>query len=187
MHDGRLHTVERAVLDACSLVNLYASRRIADILAASAVEYYVCEYVLRHEATYIVSADPIDGSQVKEAIDLSGVIAQSLLSSVTLESEAEAATYIELAMEVDDGEAQTIAIAAHRTMSVVTDDRLARSLMAQRALVPAMFTTGEILEQWAQLTGASDAEVRETLLNVEKGGRFRPPRNDPAYDWWRSF
>jgi hypothetical protein len=187
MHGSRLPGVERAVLDACSLVNLYATRRIAEILGAVPIDFCVCEYVLRNEATYILSSSPTDGAEAKEPIDLSAVIAKGLLDTVTLDSDAEAATYISLSMEVDDGEAQTISVAAHRGMGVVTDDRLARNLITNRAIAPLVLTTGEVLQLWAGEANASDAEIREALSNVEVGGRFRPPRNDPAYGWWRNY
>jgi hypothetical protein len=112
-------------------------------------------------------------------------ISAGLLMRVDLEDDAEKAAYVDLAAELEDGEAMTIAIAAVRGFAVATDDRKARRIAAQRygnSLV--LVRTTEILRAWVLDACVDDATVRTVLNRIETIARFRPANDDPLRDWW---
>jgi hypothetical protein len=115
---------EIALLDACSLINLYATRQIEAILASHPDSFAVVDTV-RRESGYVFRGGNGPGATEQEPIDLGPLEAAGLLVALTAVSEAELLTYIDLLLEMGDGEAMTGAVAIHRGLTVVTDDRKA--------------------------------------------------------------
>ena len=95
---------------------------------------------------------------------------------------AEAATFVTLAADMDDGEAVTIAIARHRGFSGATDDRKARRSLAEAQV--QVFSSLELLRMWCDSRSLSTREVTRLLTYVRDRGRFVPPRGDPLQGWW---
>jgi hypothetical protein len=96
-----------------------------------------------------------------------------------------AAMYVELAADLEDGEAMTLAIAHGRGLAAATDDRKARRIAAERcggSLV--LVRTTEILRAWVQVSSVDDATLRGVLRRIESIARFRPANDDPLRDWW---
>ena len=67
-----------------------------------------------------------------EPVDLSSLVDEGLVRVMALETPGEEATFVELAALVDDGEAITGALAAHRQCALATDDRKARRVLGER-------------------------------------------------------
>lgn len=114
-------------LDACCLLNLAASRQIAAILRDSPARFAITTKVAA-ESGYLRRGGAGDDADERDKLDLAPLIAVDLLSVVGIATEEEAASFIDFAAALDDGEAETCALAYHRGVIVATDDRKARRL-----------------------------------------------------------
>jgi predicted nucleic acid-binding protein len=100
-------------------------------------------------------------------------------------SAAELDLFVELAANIDDGEAATLAAAKIRGWRLATDDRKARRVANEVGLArPA--TTSMLVESWSRTTAATPDRMRDVLSRIEQQARFRPPPDDAHYSWWRS-
>ncbi len=175
------------VWDTCSLVNLIASRRAAQILKVLNSGARIVREVLAQEVLYVRPLPEEDATvtlrQAQDAVtELRGA---SLLTVVDL-NESETSLFVKLATEIDDGEARTLAIAASRNWCAATDDRPA--LRTARNLTPPIvtITTPEWVRQWADSSGADVESVKSVVRNIELCARFTAPRNSPQFDWWKA-
>lgn len=169
------------LLDACSLINLYATRRIAAILASYPEQFGVVD-IVRQEAGYVFRGGDGPDATEREPIDLGPLEESSLLATLTAESEDELLTYIDLALEMDDGEAMTGAIAIHRGHTVVTDDRKALRVLTARGV--ACETTLDLIKGWAEEISASRSELQAVLIDIRQRARYLPHRTHPLRTWW---
>jgi acetolactate synthase regulatory subunit len=172
------------IFDACCLFTLFGTQRAEEVLRALRTDNYVCKYVVDHEPIQIYSGPDGDERSERRVVSLDPLIDADVLEIVTLRAE-EASTFIRIAREMDDGDARTLAIAAHRGFHVATDNRKARNDAKDRTPELPVITTPEILQMWEQQTGASPDDVRSVLQSVERRSRYRPPSDDPGYDGWR--
>ena len=98
----------------------------------------------RREALYVYIDDsrskrvPVDDAMMRRA----GII----LDDVVL-TEPESESYVEHAAYVDDGEAQALAIAQHRSLSLLSDDRA--GIRRARDLGIDVVTTLDLLVAWS--------------------------------------
>ena len=97
-------------------------------------------------------------------------------------SEPEVDIYIDLARELDDGEAMGLAIAHCRGWRLATDDTLARDKAA--TLGVEVVTTPELVRLWASSTKARSPQIRRAVEAVRARARFIPGREFPHWDWW---
>lgn len=98
--------------------------------------------------------------------------------------ESEIDTYVELARDIDDGEAATIAIARSRSLAMATDDRKARRFAVEAGLaVPT--DTATILRQYAEATGLTPREIAALLQQVRDEATYVPRHADKNFDWWQ--
>lgn len=170
------------IVDACCLINLWASGKAASILSVYEGEYYLSEHV-RNESLSIRQPGGDDGSKlVPVAIDLAEAVGAGLLHECRLEGAAEFANFVLLATQLDDGEASCLAIAQSRGWTVATDDRKALRMASELGI--ATITTPEILQAWVAATTPKPEEVADVLSNIERYARFRPHRSSRFYDWW---
>ena len=90
------------IVDACCLINLYASGRPEAMLRAFDDAFFLPDEV-RAEALYIRRHDENDPSVlVPEAIDLSNVLRAGLIQECRVEGDAETRWFVDFAMELDD-------------------------------------------------------------------------------------
>jgi hypothetical protein len=173
------------IVDACCLINLYASGRVESIIPACRGVFHVSDQV-RGESLSIRQPDPDDPSLlVPSPIDLSQAIAGGLIRECRLESPEEVKLFVTFAAQLDEGEASCLAIAKSRGWIVATDDRKAIRLATESAI--PVVTTPELVECWAATDNATDEEVVDVLRNIERFARFRPRRTSPLHDWWTGF
>lgn len=172
------------IVDACSLINIYASGKIRAIIPACGGSFYVSKQV-QGESLSIRQPDPADPSLlIPSPIDLSKEIADGMIKECQLEGKEELETYVNFAIHVDDGEASSLAIAKSRKWMVATDDRKAIMLAKDSGIT--VITTPELVELWAKTAKATDKEIAETIRAIERFARFRPRRASPLYEWWTS-
>lgn len=173
------------ILDACCIINVYASGRMGDILTSIARSVTVAAYVKDNEARAVYAAD---GSGTREVIDLSPFITQGLLHVVDLDTAAENANYLEFASKLgDDGEAITGAIAAERNWAIGTDDGAAIRYFNQRCPSLQIVSSLELLKHWADTTDISLTELGTALRLIRIRGRYQPKAKHALYTWWQTY
>ncbi len=166
--------------DACCLVNLAASGRAEEILSSLGCPSFVVNKVYEQEVIYLRPMAE-DKSDNLEKIDLTPLMQQGLLQETILD-QREQDMFVDLARELDDGEAMTLAAAIHRGFSLVSDDRVAWRL-AREQNVPILTTPGW-LKYWANISSISSEEIKNVIKYISIRARFLPPRRDPDYQWW---
>ncbi|HMF90252.1 MAG TPA: hypothetical protein VKL40_06390 [Candidatus Angelobacter sp.] len=162
-------------MDASSIINIAASGRAEEILAIVSEQIYVCSYVQEKECLYLRSQDGLS----VELIELPAWIETGMIQECDLGDDEEE-QFLEYAAQVDDGEAMSLAIAAARGFTLVTDDRKAQRLAQSGGIT--LLTTPQILRGWASTQ--TDATVSEALKAIETRARFRPRDEDPLNAWW---
>ncbi len=175
------------ILDACCVINLFASRQMRAVLETIPKSLSVAAYVKDHEVLSVYSG-PIDNVHVtSELIDLQPLIDEELLLLVDIETEAEENTYINLAEGLDDGEAVTGAIAINRNWAIATDDSASVRLFQRRASHIALISTLDLVKYWVDTAKPDGDIIREALLNIRVRGRYEPHRKHPLWDWWQGY
>lgn len=169
------------LIDACLVITLYATRRMAAILASHPGRFSVVD-VVRREAGYVFRGGGGPDATEREPIDLAALELANLLSTLTTDSEDELRTYIDLTLEMDTGEAMTGAIAIHRGHAVVTDDRKAMRVLTERG-VPCE-TSLDLIRSWADTTNIPPSDLRPVLIDVRQRARYVPHRGHPLRGWW---
>lgn len=142
-------------LDACVAIKLLASGAAQEILSAVPFRTWVTREVHDKEVSV---APPL--------------------------SEEEAETFVDLAMDLDDGEAETAAAALHRGASIATDDRKAIKVLTTRHAGTTIVRTSALLRAWAESQSIDEARVRQCLIDIQQFASFIPPRDDPDRAWW---
>ena len=174
-------------LDACCVINLFATGRIEEILRVLPYRFAVSQLVADEEVLTIRrSADSTEHTE-REAVsprelESSGCLIIS--DGVTLEEQTEFARF---AVDLDEGEASACALAVVHGGAVATDDRKAlRVLEESGAQVPTL-QTPELLYEWARRSRAPSREVSQALLGIRDRARYYPRRTVAHFSWWESF
>ena len=166
--------------DSSVLLNLLAGDCLASIAAEVGCQFAICPAV-RDETKKLRD---IHNSEMVE-LNLTPHISSGLLHILELAGDEEQRLYVEQSIDVDDGEAMSIAIAAHRCLDLAIDDRKAAN--HARRIFPGLrlCSTPEIIKHWAE-AGSIDAEfLRRTLRLIEIRSRYFPAKSHPLAEWWR--
>lgn len=174
------------MLDASCLLNLYASGRLREIAEALPEPLVVSDYVLDQEALFVRYKESDQDEEEKKHVDINPLMSTGLIRVISINSEEEQETFIDLATELDDGEAITISLAKHRRYQVATDDQKALKIISDRSLVQVTSTL-ELVKRWAESQRVSKVEVRTVLLRIWTGASYYPGERDPLYSWWRDM
>lgn len=169
------------LIDCCSLINLYTGWRGLEPLADVPTIWHVCDAVVR-ETEY--TREYVDGEVRVQPIELARYLATGLLHRESLADEAEYASYLDLASEVDDGEAQAIAIALGRGYTLLTDDVRAARLATERGLT--VVSTRVVLERWGASDPAREVQLGGIVRRISALARFNPRAGSEDYAWWRA-
>ena len=169
-------------MDACVLINLYATTRVSDLLQAIGAHVVLVEQVAA-ETLYVLR--PVEGALAHSPIDITPEIQSGLIIRTTL-VEAELAAFVRYATDLDDGEAATIALAIHRAGRIATDDRAAINYIERNRLALTVVRTSDLVRQWMNTSGVPRVEVASVLAEIRDCGRFMPNDSDPNLQWWQS-
>jgi len=174
--------MENHVIDCCSLINLYTGwRGLAELADLQGIIWHVCEAVVSEtEYTREFAGDGF----ATIPIELSPFISDGLLRRTRPENSAETQDYVDLATEVDDGEAQAIAIARGRGYTLLTDDYKASRLAAELGV--SVVSTPGLLESWERLSSSNAVRLPDIVRRISVLARFNPRADSPHRDWWRS-
>lgn len=169
------------LLDSSVLINILATNCEREILGIFPAGVGVCSAVAG-EALYLRGEQP---ANPRTRISLDPLIERGLLQEHGLRDDDERTLYVDLAADLDDGEAMTIAIAYERRIPAATDDRKARRIARERFGDDLLLlSTAEIMNDWARLVTNEPAKVRGALKRIEIVAQFRPPNDDPHRGWW---
>src|SRR5260221_6470634 len=116
---------EGIILDACCVINIYASGQMRAILNSIPKSVAVAAFVQKREARYIYG-NPLgkgDTSKPNERINLQPFIQDKLLIIVSPNSTDENDDAVHFGRSIDTGEAISGAIAKSRNWSIALDDR----------------------------------------------------------------
>jgi hypothetical protein len=169
-------------IDACPLINLYASGRLAEIVTVLGLQVKVTPRVVA-ETKFVYARNDLErGDEIP--INLELLFSNKIVTSTSPLTDEENTEFLMLTSLIDDGEAEVIASAISRGGGVITDD--GSTLKKMPLLYPdlPMLTTISLVKQWASKVGITSAEIREVLLNIQIGGNFDPPRSEPERVWW---
>lgn len=159
------------ILDACCAITLHESERMEAILRATRQHVALASYV--HEV------------EIQRA-DLEPLVDTGTIVIVSPRSEAEENSYVNFAVELDDGEAVTGAIAVHRNWAIATDETKATTYFSRVAPQLQIASTPDLVKHWVENATPAQEVVREVLQNIEIRARYQPGPSHPLYGWWRS-
>jgi len=172
------------LLDACCLLNLCAGHILGPVATILGAPLLVAEAVSL-EALFLRRGCADEDADERDPIDIAAQVASGLLSVVPL-ADAELATFLAYASQVDVGEAATCALAVHRDLAVATDDRKAKRLLQAHAPGIHLYSTLELLKLWADSGKIEALALAHTLQAVRERGNFLPPKADPLRGWWHA-
>lgn len=168
-------------------MNLYASRKMAEIIASIAEQVAVSIYVKNEEALFVYQKSKRETPQERNAVDLSALIDQNLITVVHYESEAEKITFANLTSHrLDDGEAATGAIAIHRNWALATDDRRTQRYFAQHFSHIQLISTPQLLKHWSDSVAPDTQVISEALIAIETRANYWVSQRNTLYRWWQS-
>jgi len=172
--------VRRMVVDACVLINLLATNRIAEIAASNDAAIVIVREVA-DETFFLRPDNPADE---RSPVDLGSLCSTGTIEVLDLD-EDELALFVAYAAAVDDGEAASIAVSVRRGLPLATDDRGALRLIAREGLQLELHCTTAIMHRWAATI--TEAEVAAALAAIEDRASFIPGAADQHHLWWRSI
>jgi len=167
------------IVDACCLINLCTSLRLREILDSTGHRFFICPAV---KAESMFFEFEVEGKLNREEVDLDSHIASGTLTLAQVQDVEETSLYVKYAANLDDGEAMSMAIAAKRGWTLMTDDRRARKIAVNEGIT--IIDTTEAVHSWLGDPTRS-AEARKVIQSIVRFARFTP-RSDAAYaDWWQ--
>jgi predicted nucleic acid-binding protein len=171
------------LLDACVLINLFACGHVEEVLDALDTAAAIVRHVHR-EALFVRRGGTGDDAREPVQIDLARVLEQGLLQVVPDADEDELSTFIDLTLDLGDGEAMTAALAIHRGHAIATDDRVALRVIGSRVPVRSSL---DLIKQWAEQTHVSSATISQALSDLRTRGRYLPGPQHPLRAWWDRY
>jgi hypothetical protein len=165
-------------LDACCLIDLYASGCMIEILAAIPCAVAIARYVFEQEALSLPDLSSVSFEQTFQAVQA---------RIVDLDSEAEEMAFIDFAAAFGaDGEAYTCAVAVQRNWAVATTDRKVIRLLQVEFPAITVVSTPMLVYNWANAAYPQADAVRQAIYNIETHAHYRPRRMDPLFEWWQA-
>jgi len=182
-----LFPYDAVILDACVIINLYASGHMQSILESIPKPVSIAAYVYEMEAQRIYADSDDDMAMETESINLQPFVQSELLHVVPLEngSEAAAAVSLSAATRLDTGEAISAAIAMHRSWSLATDDKAAISFFARQAPRLHLISSPQLLKHWVDVARPHSTTTGLAVENIRKRARYEPHHDHPLYEWWK--
>ncbi|MBC7526181.1 MAG: hypothetical protein H7308_01385 [Chthonomonadaceae bacterium] len=178
------------VWDASALLNLLATQREQEILNALGCPSYVTKQVREAEMLYLRSLpeEDIGGNLVSVDVRVETLLQKGLLQEVTF-TEGESKIFVQLAQQIDDGEASCCAVAVSRNWSVVLDDR--KGIRVAHAQRPPLITveTPEWIKYWLEEGNVEEETLTDAINRIHICAKYKPrgkPPKHSLYDWWMS-
>jgi predicted nucleic acid-binding protein len=132
---------------------------------------------VKREALYLAPALP---DEPRVPVDIEAVISELKLEIIAPATDAEVECYVDLATELDDGEAMGLALAKVRGLVLLTDERSARKKAT--SLGVEVLTTPDVVRAWSD--GVDERQVAEVIHRIGKAARYVPSPKDEHHEWW---
>lgn len=184
---------ELVLLDACCLINLFGAGRAEEILATLPFRFAVARYVVENEVLEIETESAVGSAEPESRQPLrpllADLVAKGLLAELDVATGEEAAELVRFAVELDDGEAHTCALAIVRGARVATDDRKAIRVLRQTwrrrdGTTDPVLRTSDLLFSWAGAQDITDRELSRIVHGIASRARFLPSKDDPHRERW---
>jgi predicted nucleic acid-binding protein len=176
--------MKNQIIDCCSLINLHTGWGSLTQLQSLDFSLHIAEAVL-DESVFVNEFDS-NGEKVKSSLDLRSMQLNLGYTVVRPQTPDELSDYVEFAMEIDDGEAQSLAIAKHRGLILLTDDRKALNVANRSDVKVKTYTTPQVLQMWSAASEPNAQQLPEILRRISELARYRPRANSPERLWWDS-
>ena len=169
------------LLDACVLINLCATDRLEEISRCVPGGFSVAA-AAREEALFL--RDPGDIVHPLKPLVLDPFFDQGVLHLLPMEADEET-LFVNIAAELDEGEAMSMAIAIERNLDLAADDRKAIRLFTKFGGDPnRLWTTLSVVRMWADAAALSVEELGRAARAIRDRARYLPAPNHPLYSWW---
>jgi hypothetical protein len=175
------------LLDACCIINLFATGRVEEILQSLPYDFATSHGIVATEVISVARASSPNAPMERELIPPSRLESLDALRILDLSGDEELAVFLQFAAQLDDGEASICALALSRGGALATDDRKTLRLLERQYPHLGVVQTPELLYEWVQLSKMPDDEAGRLLRAVQQRGRFYPRRDAPRFDWWESL
>lgn len=169
------------VSDACTLINLIATRRAPDILRAAGVSF-VTPAIVAAQVKRLEGPLDEEGNPTSEVIDLSELKNARLLT-VEEFPDSVIPIFVACAERVRDADAACIALAAAKSVGLVTDDGKLRRVARSAVNDIELLWTLQIVRTGVEALTLNQRDLRALALDMRTRARFAPPRNDPDAPW----
>lgn len=171
------------VVDACSVLNLLATRRETAIVQALDLHLVVTPQV-SSEALTLWTPPDADGQRTREPTSTDALHLGGYLETRELAGDAVIDAFISAAARIQDADASCIALAGASGLPLLTDDRKERRIA--RDLFPSieLVSTLDVLADAGRALGWSEPEFRAAAHDLRWRGNFAPPRSDPRGQWY---
>jgi hypothetical protein len=173
---------ENVVIDACCLLNLFATRHEREILEALDWVTLTTPQA-RGEALYLSSPPDADGVRLRAPVDWSLLQGTNRLEIRPLGDTA-TDLFVQCAEHLPDGDASCVALAATLAVPLVTDDGKERRIARSVAEHVRQVSTLEFLHAAARLLKWDRGCLRQVVLDLRWCGNFLPPRKDRHAQWY---
>lgn len=194
MTSSRRQRPDLVILDACCLINLFATGRAQEILEALPHLWAVGKYVAEEEVLEIAREGKTPASQADRGTIpihplLTELIENGTVEKLAVRSEEEENQLVRFAAQLDDGEAYTCALAIVRRARVATDDRKAIRVLRTAWKIldekkEPVLRTSDMLFSWAGVKGVGEPELAQVVHAIARRATFFPPRDDPHFGRW---
>ena len=171
-----------AIIDACSLLNLLATRREEDLIRALQVRLVVAPGV-RVEAVYLDGPPNEAGDPTRDLIDIAPLEVHGLLRVEELGDEA-ADAFVAAAADLADNDAASVALAATLHVPLITDDGKERRVCNRLFPGLEVVSTLALIRQATEVLGLDKATMRVLLRDLRTRGSFEPPRAEANREWF---
>jgi predicted nucleic acid-binding protein len=121
------------------------------------------------------------------ALSLEEDVEAGLLQRIKPESTEEMDWYVRLARELDDGEAQALAIAKVRGFVLLTDDAKAARIAKTTELEVETTSTAAVLKDWLSVNVPHRGRIHEIVTRITVLARYRPPAGHAESEWWATM
>jgi len=171
------------VVDACVLLNLCASGELVAVVHSLGKQLIMLPEVEK-ETQWLRRDGTGDDREGSVAVDLVPFLESGAIVRERLSTPEQLALYVELAREVDDGEAAAMALAVVTGRVLATDDRKCLRVVQAKHSECSAVTTPELLRQWVETATPPVPLVQRALWMVAEHARYWPPRDHPLRAWW---
>ncbi len=176
-------THSHVLLDACCILNFCASGKFLEILKSIPAEVVVTTVVQEYELKTLQRLKDEDN---EGAIQFQEAIKQGLLLVVDFASAEEEELFVNYAVNLDDGESATCAIAVYRKWAIATDDKRAIAVFRQTAPDLQILSTLDIIKHWSEFSMVDLSALSNVLNAIRFKARYLPPKSHPLRSWWEA-